>query len=113
MSIILIDRIKINRLSNAKLADIHVTYGRSNGNSSLPQWLYLEAFHNVSILPRELLRVFINIFEIGSFKISATYRRVQRIIRSVNMEEEILERIEQDLTTTNTKNIGSKMGVLY
>ena len=65
----------MNSFSNVDFADIHFTYGRLNGNSSLAQRLYLEAFPQRQSPSKNTFASIRQIFrEISSFKIRAINR---------------------------------------
>lgn len=103
----------MNRFSNAEWADIHFTYGRANGNSTLAQRLYRETFQGRQCPAKSTFASsHRKLRERGSFEIRTIDRGVQRNVRTVNMEEEVLERIEQD-PTTSSRQVGGETGASH
>lgn len=76
----------------AELAHIRFTQDRANENSRLAQRLHRATFPQRRFPAKGTFAgIHQHLREIGSFKIRATDRGVQRNVRTLNMEEEVLD----------------------
>ncbi|KMQ83534.1 hypothetical protein RF55_19752 [Lasius niger] len=93
----------MNRYTNAEMTDMHFVYGLANGNSLQAKRLYSEQFPNRRIPDR---KTFVNIHQrfhdTGAFKSNGGSGRPMTI-RTVELEENVLNMVEEDPSTFTRK----------
>lgn len=105
----------MNNYTNAEMADMHFMYGRANGNSLEARRLYAE-MHPQRVIPHHTIfaRLHQRLCERGTFQKRTTDCGRPRVIRTVALEEEVLNMIEDrpELSTrqiANTLNVCNKL----
>ena len=99
--------------SNIEYRDMHFCYGRANGNAEEARRLYLQAYPERNIpCAQTFTSVHRRLGEIGAFKNIFGDKGRPRSVRSVELEERILERIEAD-PGSSTRKIGLEEGIAH
>ena len=99
--------------SNLELADMHLIYGRANGSSRKAVRIYQRTFpgrrvpnyHTFAAIDRRLR-------EYGQFLPVTTDRGAHRTIRTPDVEEQIMQHVEGNLSTS-TRRIAAEESVSH
>lgn len=90
--------------SNVEYRDIHFCYGQANGNAEEARRLYIAAYPDRNApCARTFISIHRRLGEIGSFKNSLGDRGRPRHVRTVDREERIIERVEENPGTSTRK----------
>lgn len=87
--------------TNAELADMHLFYGRANGNGREARRLYVAAYPNRRAPSHKLFaRIHTRLRETGTFSPRPRDRGRERFVRTPAVEERILHRVEENPGTS-------------
>lgn len=92
----------MNRYTNAEMTDTHFVYGLANGNSLQAKRLYSERFSNRIPDRRTFVNIHQRFHDTGAFKSNGGPGRPMTI-RTVELEENVLNMVEEDPSTSTRK----------
>lgn len=101
------------QFTNREMADMHFVYGMAHGNARAARRMYQERYPNRPLPNRQL---FVNIHsrlgETGSFKRSTALIGRPRTVRTVQIEEAVINAIEEN-PETSTRKISTELNVTH
>ncbi|XP_045466601.1 uncharacterized protein LOC123675297 [Harmonia axyridis] len=93
----------MNRYTNTEMTDMHFIYGLADGNSLKARRLYIERFPGRNIPDRKLFQnIHQRLHETGALKKMGGPGK-PNTVRTVELEENVLDMIEEDPSTSTRK----------
>lgn len=101
------------KYTNAEMADIHFTYGMAHGNAQAARRMYHARFpQRVTPHVQTFINVHARLCETGSFKRTTDVPGRPATVRTVAIEEAVLNRIEED-PQTSTRKIARELNITH
>ena len=97
----------------AEMTDMHLVFGEARCNTRLAERIYRERFPNRRHPCRKTFAAIDRrLRELGTMTVNRLDTGARRLVRTVDFEEDILERFENE-PSTSTRAIGHAMGVAH
>nr|CAH7748801.1 unnamed protein product [Callosobruchus chinensis] len=95
------------------MTDMHFCYGMAQGNAHAAKRIYHERYPQRAVpAVRTFIRIHARLSETGSFKRSTVVTERPAVVRTVQMEEAVLNEIERNPETT-TRKIAHELNITH